>query len=159
MHTKHEFAPHVITDPVEAVRAVVYGRHALEACAKAVGVSHQVLSRQLNAEDDSTHLPAQRAAAIADFMDSDALAECHAARRGGLFVKLPPVPASGERELTASFAKLVREFSEVAQAFSKAVTDGSVFADEVDVLEKELRDVYATGEVLVRVARAKAARR
>lgn len=156
MRIKRNFATKVITDPVEALVRVVYGTAgALEACADTVGVSHQTLSKQLN-EADGTTVSLRKAAAIEAFMDSDALAECFAARRGGVFIKLPSLESSLlPPELVQGYAKLVREFAEASAAFSDAVDDGSFSQPELDRFQKELRDVYRVGESLVQTARAR----
>lgn len=154
MRVTHQFAPQVVRDPVEALRRAIYDRHALEAAAMAIGVSHQTLSKKLN-PDEEAQLSLRQAAAIEAFLDTDALAECHAARRHGVFVKLPAAqqgPDAGR--LTGDFARLVREFGETSEAFSSMVGDGQVTAAEVDRLEKELQDVIKAGLRLVRDARA-----
>ena len=145
MRVTHVFAPGVVTDPVEALRRVVYDGHALDACAQAIGVSHQTLSKFFN-PDEEAQLSMRRGAAIEQFMGTDALAECFAARRGGLFVKLPAVGAASDAPAIAQFSDLLREFSEAAREFSATVGDGKVEQAEVDRFRKELRDVYMAGE-------------
>lgn len=153
MRVNHDFAPQVVRDPVEALRRAIYDGHALEASAMAIGVSHQTLSKKLN-PDEEAQLSLRQAAAIEAFLDSDALAECHAARRRGVFVKLPdPAHAPAAGRLTGDFARLVREFGETSEAFAAMVGDGVVTSAEVDRLEKELQDVIKAGLRLVRDAR------
>lgn len=152
MYKQHHFEEKVVTDPVEAVSRIVYVSGKLYAAALAVGVSHATLSRQL--ADDDTHLPVRRAFAIADFLDSDVLAECAAARRNGLFVKLPKIESGGPGVLLDGFARLTREFSESTSAFAEMVADGRVEHAEVDRFEKELHEFYVAGEMLVRAARS-----
>lgn len=154
MRIKRSFAVQVVTDPVEALRRVVYGGGALEACADAVGVSHQTLSKQLN-EEDGNGPSLRRAAAIEQFMGSDALAECFAARRGGLFIKLPSLQAFAGGALVQDYAKFVSEFAEASKVFSDGMADGKLSRDEVLKFQKELRDVYTAGEQLVRDALAR----
>lgn len=158
MRVVHHFAPKVVTDPVEALRREVYDRHALDACAQAVGVSHQTLSKQLN-PDEEAQLSLRRAAAIEGFLDTDALAVCFAARRGGVFYKLPKVDTAGG-VLNERFAHLLKEFGDTVQAFSDGVgNDGRLDKPEVDRLEKEGQEVIAEIVRLVSVARAELARR
>jgi len=151
MNKRHVFADKVVVDPLEAVRRIVYDAHALDAAALAVGVSHTTLSRQLS--DDDTHLPVRRAFAIADFLDSDVLAECAAARRGGVFVKLPACPSNAVSELLEGFAQLTQEFSQAASEFAQMVADGRVEPEEVDRFEKALHGLYSQGEQLKLIAR------
>jgi hypothetical protein len=153
MNKRHDFAQKVVTDPLEAVRRIVYDARKLDAAALAVGVSHTTLSRQL--ADEDTHLPVRRAFAIADFLDSDVLAECSAARRGGVFVKLPASESKAFTELLEGFASLTHEFSHAAHEFAAMVSDGRIEPDEVDRFEKALHEVYAHGEQLKLVARAR----
>lgn len=154
MRVKRSFAVQVITDPMEAVRRMVYGTGALEACAGAVGVSHQTLSKQISEAEGNT-LSLRRAAAIEQFMDSDAMAECFAARRGGIFVKLPQLPDGNDPAFMAGYSKLIGEFAEASKSFSEAVSDGSLTGAEVDRFEKEFRDVTIAAQQLVHAARAK----
>ena len=155
MRKTHHFPVRVVTDPVEAIKAEVYGRHALEASALAIGISNQLLSRQLN-DDELTSLSARRAAAVADFLDTDALAHCHAARRGGVFVKLPTAQAAHATDVVAEFSRVVKEFSDVGQATAKATADGSIRQVEVDEMRKEARELWAAMERLLYVADEKA---
>jgi hypothetical protein len=154
MRNKRIFAVQVVTDPAEAMRRVVYGAGALEASSEAVGVSHQTLSKQLN-EEDGAGLSLRRAAAIEQFMDSDALAECFAARRRGLFVKLPDLNAA---DLPAAFVRgygtLVTAFAAASRDFSAAVEDGRFTSEELERFRKDLQEVYKSGEMLVRLATA-----
>jgi hypothetical protein len=152
MRVKRSFAVQVVTDPHEAVRRVVYGAGTLEACAEAVGVSHQTLSKQLN-EEDGAGLSLRRSAAIEAFMDSDALAECFAARRNGVFIKLPPADG-GPGDLVAGYSKVLSAFAEASKDFSEAVADGRVTPAEVDRFQKHWREACQAGEQLVRAARA-----
>jgi hypothetical protein len=158
MRVAHHFAPKVVTDPVEALRRVVYDHHALEACAQAVGVSHQTLSKQLNPDEES-QVSLRRAAALEGFLDTDALAMCFAARRGGVFYKLPQVQP-GVGVLNERFAVLLREFGQAVQAFSDGMgNDGHLDTTEVDRLEMEGQEVIAEIVRLVSVARAELVRR
>ena len=157
MRKTHHFAHRVVIDPVEAIKSEIYGHHALEACARAIGVSHQLLSRQLN-DDEHTALSLRRGAALADFLDTDALALCLAARRGGVFVKLPSAEAAHASDVVAEFSRVVKEFSDVGQATAKATADGSIKQAEVDELRKEAHDLWAAMERLLYVAEQKAAR-
>lgn len=153
MRIKHSFAARVVTDPVDALRRLVYGRGALEACAEAIGIAHQTLSKKLS-EEDGNCPSLRQAAAIDQFMDTDALAECFAARRGGIFIKLPAV--SGElEELVQAWSRLLKEQADAAGAFSDAIADRKITAAEVDRFEAELRDVTVAGQQLVRAARAR----
>lgn len=152
MRLKRSFAAKVITDPVEALVRVVYGTGgALEACADTVGVSHQTLSKQLNEVDGNT-ISLRKAAAIETFLDSDALAECFAARRNGVFIKLPPADG-GPGDLVAGYAKVLSAFAEASKDFSEAVADGRVTHAEVDRFQKHWREACQAGEQLVRAAR------
>ena len=101
MRNKRTFAVQLVTDPGEALRRMVYGIGALEASAETVGVSHQTLSKQLN-EEDGAGLSLRRAAAIEKFLDSDLLAECFAARRAGIFIRLPTLEGP---DLPAGFTR------------------------------------------------------
>jgi hypothetical protein len=154
MRNKRSFAERVVTDPMEAVQRMVYGAGALEACADTLGVSHQTLSKQLN-EVDGNGLALRKAAALEQFLDSDLIAECFAARRGGLFVKLPAIPAGADPHFVAGYARLIDEFAQASHAFSEAVADGKISADEVERFRKELRDVTIAGEQLLRSALAR----
>ena len=154
MRKTHDFAPGVITDPLEAVRRAVYDHKALEASALAIGITHQTLSKKLN-PDEPAQLSLLQAAAIEQFLDSDALAECFAARRRGLFVKLPPPSLTADASLVKAYAELVREFSEATRSFSEMLADGRVDAAEVERFRKELRDIYTSGEELAQVATAR----
>lgn len=155
MRIKRTFAARLVTDPVEALRRVVYGSVALDACAESVGVSHQTLSKQLN-EEDGNCPSLRRAAAIELFMDTDALAECFAARRGGIFLKLPALDRARQPEdLVNGWANFITEFADASRAFSEAVADNRITAAEVDKFHKELRDLTAAGEQLVMTARAR----
>lgn len=154
MRVKRAFATQVVIDPSDAMRRMVYGVGALEACAATVGVSHQTLSKQLN-EEEGNCLSLRRASAIELFMDSDLLAECFAARRGGLFIKLPVIQASddaGIAGLLALYSRMVQEFSESSEAFSASMKDGRLDAVEVDRIKKEIRDLYTAGEQFVAAA-------
>lgn len=153
MRKTHVFAPGVVTDPLEAMRRMVFDARALEAAALATGITHQTLSKQLNPEE-TAQLSLLRAAAIEQFLNSDALAECFAARRGGLFIKLPPAPTPATRELVSSYALLVKEFGEATRAFSEMLADGRVDEAELAGFRHELRDLYTSGEQLAQVAEA-----
>ena len=152
MRNKRVFPVRVITDPVEALQAAVYGRTALDACAQAVGVSNQTLSKQLN-EVDGLHLSLRRAVAIDRFLGEATLARSFAAASGGVFVPLPErgIPA---RSLTYGWAKLVSEFAQASQAYAEALADERMTPEEVDRFEAELRDVTVEGMALVQAARA-----
>jgi len=152
MRVTHVFAPKVVTDPVEALRRAVFDRHALEACAQAIGVSHQTLSKYFNA-DEEAQISLLRAAAIEQFLGTDALAECFAARRGGVFLKLPAAKAGAQSPSMVRFAALVKEFGEAVKAFGEAEDDQRVEPAEVDRFEKELRDVYTAGAQVVAALR------
>lgn len=155
MRVKHVFAPEVVTDPMEALRREVYGRGALEACAEAIGKSHQTVSKKLH-EEEGNCFSLRQAMAIEQFLETDALAECFAARRGGVFIRLPKVPASaasGVSGLVALYSELVQAFSESSAAFSTSLKDGNVDLAEVERVHKELRDVYTCGEQLVAAAK------
>lgn len=154
MRVKRSFAVQVVTDPMEAVRRMVYGGGALEACAGAVGVAHQTLSKQITEADGNT-LSLRRAAALEQFMDSDELAECFAARRGGVFFRLPSLADGGDPAFMAGYSQLIGEFAEASKTFSEAVADGKLTVEEVDRFEKEFRDVTVAAQQLVRAARAK----
>jgi hypothetical protein len=156
MRNKRTFEAKVVTDPQEALQRMVYGPGALEACADAVGVSHQTLSKQIN-EVDGLGISLRRAAAIEQFLDSDGLAHCFAARRGGLFIKLPKLDKSAAPEMVAGFAKLVSEFSDVSKAFSESMADGHMSAEEIARFENEAREVYMACEQLVQAARRRLA--
>ncbi len=153
MRNKRTFEVQVVTDPYEALRRAIYGPGVLEACAESVGVSHQTLSKQVN-EIDGCGLSLRRAVALEQFIDTDALAECFAARRGGIFLKLKSVSGTLP-ELAAGWSKLLKEQAEAAAAFSDAVADGKVTAAEVNRFEAELRDVAVAGQHLVLAARAR----
>jgi hypothetical protein len=156
MRNKRTFEQKVVTDPHEALQRMVYGPGALEACAKAVGVSHQTLSKQIN-EVDGNDIGLRRSVAIQEFMDSDSLAHCFAAMRGGMFIKLPKVSAGAAPEMVAGFAQLVSEFSDVSKAFSDSMADGHMSAAEIERFEKEAREVYMACEQLVQAARRRLA--
>lgn len=155
MRIKRTFAAKVVTDPNEALVHAVYARAGqLEACADTVGVSHQTLSKQLN-EADGVGLSLRRAGAIERFLDSDALAECFAARRGGLFIKLPALEGGDlPAELVNGYSSLIGAFAEASKAFSEALADRRITPAELDRFQKDLRDVYAAGERLAQAARA-----
>ncbi len=154
MRNKRTFAVQLVSDPGEAMRRMVYGVGALEASADTVGVSHQTLSKQLN-EEDGAGLSLRRAAAIEKFMDSDALAECFATRRGGLFIKLPTLHGT---ELPAAFTRgfgvLVTAFAEASRDFGAAVDDGRFTREELERFRKDLHEMYKAGETLCRLAAA-----
>jgi len=154
MRVTKVFAPKVVTDPLEALRRVVYDHHALEACAEQIGVSHQTLSKQFN-PDEEAQLSLRRACAIEAFMDTDALAECFAARRGGVFYKLPALATSTDNPVMEQFSGTLKEFSEMVQAFSEGMANGSMCAAEVDRFEKEGHDVMRA--LLMTVAEMRAA--
>lgn len=153
MRNKRDFAVQVVTDAMEAVRRVVYGRGALQACAESLGISHQTLSKQLN-EEEGTQLSVRKLLAIEAFMDTDAVAECFSARRGGVFVKLPD-PGLGDAELLRQHARMAAAYAEASRAFSIAIADGKITAAEVDIFAKDLRELYAAGESLVQAARVR----
>lgn len=158
MRIKREFAVAVVTDPMEVVRREVYGRGALEAFAESLGKSHQTVSKQIN-EQDGNCLRLREAVAFEAFFDTDALAECFAARRRGVFIRLPEAPQgadAGVAGMVAIFSRLVQEFSQSSAAFSDSLQDGRIELAEVERLEKELRDVYAAGAQLVVAGRAMA---
>lgn len=154
MRNKRVFATRVVTDPLEAIRRSVYGRGALEACADECGISHQLLSKQLNLEPGAGELWLSRAMRIESLLDTDALAECAAARRDGLFVKLPDVMLA-DAELIQGYSRLLTNFAEASRSFSAALADGKLTEAEVDDFQKHLRDVYTAGEQLVRAARSR----
>jgi hypothetical protein len=155
MRKTYEFAVKVITDPEEALRRVVYDSHALEACAQAIGVSHQTLSKKFNPEE-LAELSLRQAAAIEQFMKTDALADCFAARAGGVFLKTPTVEDKDPNaNVVADYGKVVKEFAEANSAFAEMLADNTIGADEVDKLEKEMRDVFVRGLLLVRHARGR----
>ncbi len=159
MRVTKVFAPKVLTEPLEALRRVVYDHHALEACAEQLGISHQTLSKCFN-PDEEAQLSLRRACAIETFMDTDALALCFAARRGGVFYKLPTAaPHGASPVLMTQFSTLLKEVSEAVEAFSAGMANGELDAAEVDRLEKEIHDVMAQGMRLVAEARADVARR
>lgn len=152
MRNKRTFAVQLVTDPGEAMRRMVYSVGTLEACSDTVGVSHQTLSKQLN-EEDGAGLSLRRAAAIEKFLDSDSLAECFAARRNGIFVKLPELEdAQLPPAVLRGFSTLVTAFAEASRDFSTAVEDGRFTQCELDRFRKDLQDVYKAGETLCRLA-------
>jgi hypothetical protein len=154
MRVKHVFAPKVVTDPNEAVRRMVLDAHALEACAQAIGVSHQTLSKKLNPDEDA-QLSLRQAAAIEQFLESDGLAECFAARRGKLLVTLPNFDGVTDQELLQLSGKHLQELGEFSAALSNALSnDKTIDADELDRIEKEYRE--AAGAFAALMARARA---
>lgn len=132
---------------------MVYGAAKLDAAAKLLGISNQTLSKDLN-QVDNNGLWISRAASLEEFFDSDGLAECFAARRGGLFVKLPSVPEGADPGVVQRYSQVVKEFAEFSAAIGDALGDGKLDAAEVRKFQKELRDVYTAGEHLVREALA-----
>ncbi len=153
MNKKKIFPERVHTCPLEAIREAVYKPHALEACAAATGVTTKTLSMQLN--DEGSHLSVLRSAAIEKFLDTDVLAECHAARRGGIFIKLPASIDDGVEELRTEFSVFIKEFGETSLAFSEMVADGKIEAHEVDRFEREAREMWAQTERMIRLSRLK----
>src|SRR6185295_8123747 len=101
MRIKRDFAVQVVTDPMEALRRAVYGR--LEAVAEALGKTHQTVSKKLS-EEDGNCLSLRQAAAVELFLDTDTLAECFAARRRGVFIKLPEVPSTADAGIAGMVA-------------------------------------------------------
>lgn len=149
MRVKRSFARVVVTDTLEALRRMVYGRGALEACADECGYSHQLLSKQLNQEPGAGELWLKRAEAIEALLDTDEWVEAHCARRGGFFVRLPPIPAGADATFVEGYTKLLAEFSEASKAFCEALADGKISVQEARKFHRELRDVTVAGEQLV----------
>lgn len=154
MRVKHVFAPRVVTDPNEALRRMVYDAGALEACAQAIGCSHQTLSKKLNPDEEAQPSLGQ-AAAIEQFLDSDALAECFAARRGKLLVSVPQFDGVPDHELLDLSAKHLKELGDFSAMLSKALQgDRQIDAGELASIEKEYRE--AAGAFAALMARARA---
>lgn len=155
MRNKRSFAVQVVTDAMEALRRVVYGRGCLEACADNLAITHQTLSKQLN-EEEGTSFSVKKLQSLEQFLDADAIAECFAARRGGVFIKLPPIDTTLlPEEMTRGWALLIAEFAASSKAFSDMVADGRIAKAELDRFHAELRDFYAAGERLVETLRAR----
>lgn len=147
MRKNHDFAPALVTEPVEAIRRVIYDSHALEASAQAIGLSHQTLSKKLN-PDEEAQLSARQLAALEQFLDTDALAECFSARRGGVFVKMP---AAGDQsdKLLEDFRRLAQAFGRSTDDFCSVVADGKVTLAEFEKLRMSLHAVFVAGERLI----------
>lgn len=153
MRVKRDFAPKVVTDPVEAVRRMVYDATALDACAQAIGVSHQTLSKKLNPDEDA-QLSLRQAAAIEQFMDSDALAECFAARRGKLLVSVPKFDGVTDQELLQLSGRHLQELGEFSAVLSNALAnDKTIDAVELGRIEKEYREAAGAFAALMERAR------
>lgn len=156
MRVKHIFAPRVVLDPDEALRRAVYDAGALEACAQAIGVSHQTLSKKLNPEEEA-QTSLRQAAAIEQFLDTDALAECFAARRGKLLVTLPTFNGLPDQELFELSARHLQELGDFATVLQRALAgDKKIDAAELEVIEKEYRETAGAFAALMARARAMA---
>ncbi len=154
MRVKHSFAPGVVTDPTEAIRRAVYDAAALEACAQAVGISHQTLSKKLN-PDEEAQLSLRQAAAIEQFLDTDILAECFAARRGKLLVDLPTFEGLPDKELFELSARHLQELGDFATVLQGALRDDKrIDAGELARIEKEYREAAGAFAALMERARA-----
>lgn len=156
MRVKHHFAPGVVIDPVEAIRRVIYDRGALEAAAQAIGVSHQTLSKQLNPEEEA-QLSARRLAALEQFMDTDAVAECFAARRGKLLIDVPRMDGLGDQALFELSARHLQELGDFATELQRALHgDRKIDDAELATIEKEYREAASAFAALMARARAMA---
>ena len=155
MRIKHHFPQEVVRCGLEAIRRLVDAR-GIETTARALGITHQTLGKQLDPHEDATHLTVLRAQAIAAMYDSDCLAHAEAARRGGIFIPTPDLSGTSDVEVLTQYTRMMREFGEFSAVLEKSLSDGKIEPDEFQRLEKEMHDRIAAGAELVQRLRGMA---
>ena len=155
MRIKHHFPQEVVRCGLEAIRRLVDAR-GIETTARALGITHQALGKQLDPHEDATHLTVLRAQAIADMYDSDCLAHAEAARRGGIFIHTPDLSGTSDIEILSQYTRMMREFGEFSAVLETSLADGKIKPEEFQRLEKEMHDCIAAGAELVQRLRGMA---
>lgn len=113
------------------------GYGGLDKTAGAIGMSPDTLGKKLR-EEGNHKLSDRQAAAIADFWDSDRLAEAHAARRGKVLVALPDLSGVSDTALLECWTRMMSEFGDFSTAFHKAL-EGGITPDEMARIDAEHR--------------------
>lgn len=133
-------------DPLEAARRLGLD-FGIAALARKMGRHVQVLSHQLNPEQEGHHLSLATAIAMTDLTNDERILQAWAAERGKLLVAVP-VAAANEDELLDQVLELDELHGDFARNLHSARKDGVIDPSEFKLLSQLLHRVMVHAATL-----------
>lgn len=122
----------------------------VEMLAKRMGISVNVLRNKLAPGIKTHHVTDEEDSLIIEYSQEARVAEPLRAlvaknwRHGLIAIPVPPVSQLSDEDLTQMLCKAVKEFSEFASSVSGSIADRRIKRKEMEHMEKEVQEAFAS---------------
>ena len=122
----------------------------IEMLAKRMGISVNVLRNKLAPGIKTHHITDEEDSLILEYCQEARVGDPHRAliaknwRHGLIAIPVPPVSHLSDEDLTQTLCKAVKEFSEFASSVSGSIADRRITSKEMDRMEKEVQEAFAS---------------